>query len=685
MRIEKIVGFGLLVIVLLALPFAASAQTIYPEDGWWWNPETSGRGYLLERQQDRVFVTSIHYSEFGDPEWLTIVGDYVPDTESESIIGTMTGEVMRFWDGQCIGCEYVPPVGAISEQDPAVLTFYSNQAATLEWSGEVVEIERFFWSWKDSVGQLEGNWVLVTVPLEGDPSATMATISDVQGNMSITDNEGVELGSIDLNEGELLLSMNDMSESLPILVPESKRFFAGSADGSSNVVMGLRVDDLPLANVNNGSSDTDFEVTDWTDDTHSKNVDPNFNEVFNDNVVKRLDFVVTPERWQMMLDDMTSQYGVFGQNFGGPSLVEDTVDPVFVPADVFYNGKQWYRVGIRFKGNSSLQTSWQRGILKLSFKLDFDEFEDDYPQINNQRFYGFKKLSLKNNYDDKSQLREKVAAEVFANAGVAVSHTAFYTLYVDHGNGPEYFGLYTLVEEVDGPVIETYFVSDDGNLYKPEGDGASFVENSFDEDSFEKKTNEDEEDWSDILALFSALHSDSYGNNPTSWRAGLESIFDVDAFLKYLAVNQVIQNWDTYGKMTHNYYLYNNPDNSKLTWIPWDNNEALQEGKMGGSLSLNFSNLEAGKWPLIEKIYADDSYRAKYNVYVSEVINGAFETNAIQATYDNYAALVQPYAEAEISGYTFLNNPGEFTRAIVDLKTHAVSRAVAVESYLNGQ
>ena len=78
--------------------------------------------------------------------------------------------------------------------------------------------------------------------------------------------------------------------------------------------------------------------------------------------------------------------------------------------------------------------------------MDFDEFEDDYPQIDNQRFYGFKKFSLKNNFDDSSFLREKVAADVFRNSGMAISNSAFYTVYVDHGDGPEYFGLYTLVE-----------------------------------------------------------------------------------------------------------------------------------------------------------------------------------------------------------------------------------------------
>ena len=186
------------------------------------------------------------------------------------------------------------------------------------------------------------------------------------------------------------------------------------------------------------------------------------------------------------------------------------------------------------------------------------------------------------------------------------------------------------------------------------------------------------------MALFSALHSDTNNSDSASWRASLESVFDVDVFLKYLAVNQVIQNWDTYGLMTHNYYLYNNPDNSQLTWIPWDNNEALQEGKMGGALQLDFSNMQPEAWPLIGKIYADDTYRAKYNEYISQVIDGPFDTDTIQATYDYYAALVQPYAEAEIAGYSFLDNTNDFTQAVAELKAHAVSRAAAVESYLNG-
>lgn len=429
--------------------------------------------------------------------------------------------------------------------------------------------------------------------------------------------------------------------------------------------------------------DTDFEATDWTAETHTKDVDPNFDEVFEDNAVKRLDIVITETRWQSMLDDMTATYGTFGSGGGPGGLTESDEDPIFVPGEVFYNDKQWYRVGVRFKGNSSLQSSWRNGILKLSFKLDFDEFEDDYPQIDNQRFYGFKKLSLKNNYDDKSMLCEKVATDVFRNAGLVSSHAAFYTVYVDHGDGPQYFGLYTIVEEVDGSVLDTQFSNDDGNLYKPDGDAASFADGTFDEDEYVKKTNEDEADFSDVQSLLTAINDDIRTTDATTWRANLETVFDTDVFLKYLAVNTVIQNWDTYGRMTHNYYLYNNPDTSKLTWIPWDNNEALQIGKMGGSLALDFSDLNTTEWPLIGYMYQDAVYKAKYDDYLQEVVDGAFNTSTIQTLYSTYSDLVESYATSEIDGYSFLNNSSDFYSAISTLKSHASSRSNAVSSYLD--
>ncbi len=445
----------------------------------------------------------------------------------------------------------------------------------------------------------------------------------------------------------------------------------------------IACDDAYLLDPSVSLYDLDFEAEDWTTTTHSNSAEPDYDQIFDDSKVQRIDIVITEDNWQAMLDDMTQLYGSFGSNRNSGPASDNNEDPMFVPAEIFYNDKQWYKVGIRFKGNSSLQNSWMSGILKLSLKLDFDEFEDDYPQIDNQRFYGFKKLSMKNNFDDTSFLREKVTAEFFGSAGLAVSHTAFYELYLNSGEGPEYFGLYTMVEEVDDTVIKTQFSSSGGNLYKPEGTGASFRSGSFSESYFEKKTNEDASDWSDIEKLFEVLHDNTRTSDPSVWRADLDTIFDTDVFLEYLAVNTTVQNWDTYGRMTHNYFLYNNPETDKLTWIPWDNNEALQEGKMGGSPNLNFSDVSSSSWPLIGYIYADPVYRAKYESYLQKTVDGAFEVNAAQMKYSAYSALIEESVYAEQSGYTFLNYSGQFQTSIATLNSHADSRASAVYNYLN--
>jgi spore coat protein H len=325
--------------------------------------------------------------------------------------------------------------------------------------------------------------------------------------------------------------------------------------------------------------------------------------------------------------------------------------------------------------------------MKLPFKLDFDEFEDEYPEIEDQRFYGFKQLALSSNFHDDSLLKEKVAADVFREAGVPSARTAFYRVYVDYGDGPVYFGLYTVCEVIDDTVIEEQFEDDSGNVYKPSGQGASFAVGTFDEASFDKETNQDDADWGDIIALFDALHSDTRVSDPAAWREGLEAVFDVDGFLRWLAVNTVVQNWDTYGAMSHNYYLYNDPSTRKLTWIPWDNNEALSSGSMRGPPSLDLTGVSSD-WPLIRYLMDDEAYHEVYVAYVEETVTGAFEPETMAARYEELHDLIAPYVigeNGESDGYTHLSSADAFETALDDLIAHVDERNEAVGEFLNGE
>ena len=139
-----------------------------------------------------------------------------------------------------------------------------------------------------------------------------------------------------------------------------------------------------------------LETPDWTKPTHGNIDNPNFSIVFPENFVNRIDIEINSENWEKIQTDLEENSG--SSQGPGQSPGSSAFDPVWVPCDVYFNGIQWYKVGIRYKGNSSLNSTYRAGIKKLPLKLDFDQFEDIWPAIQNQRFYGFKQLSLKNNF-----------------------------------------------------------------------------------------------------------------------------------------------------------------------------------------------------------------------------------------------------------------------------------------------
>jgi spore coat protein H len=103
-------------------------------------------------------------------------------------------------------------------------------------------------------------------------------------------------------------------------------------------------------------------------------------------------------------------------------------------------------------------------------------YEDAYPETKNQRFYGFKALSQLNGWSDASLTRDKLGTELFVNAGVQAPATAFYRIFIDHGEGATYFGVYTAIEFVsDNSFLDSAFGDHNGNLYKPEGTGAQWA------------------------------------------------------------------------------------------------------------------------------------------------------------------------------------------------------------------
>jgi spore coat protein H len=410
----------------------------------------------------------------------------------------------------------------------------------------------------------------------------------------------------------------------------------------------------------------------WTDATHGNNADPNYEVVFPRDKVNQIKMTIAPEDWQAMQANMTGLFGQPGTGQPGgarkPGALPGGADmapqnPIFVPADIEFNGLTWTNVGVRYKGNSSLRSAWNNGTLKLPLKLDFDQFEDKNPEISGQRFYGFKQLSFSNAFKDGTYMRDAITSDLLAEAGLAAAETAYYEVIIDYGQGEVKLGLYVMIEVVDDTVINRVFGSDSGNIYQGDGAGTSLARGTFTRirEGFQKDNNELQADWSDIEALYNVLHSGERTADPAAWRKSLEAIFDVDVFLEWLAIGSIIQHWDAYGAMTHNFYLYNDPETGKLTWISWDHNEVLGvAGGAGGGAGIgarsnvSLSRDEVGQnWPLIRYLLDDPVYHDRYDGFLKETINGAFKPSALEKKCRELAEMIAPYATPGSSDTAF--------------------------------
>ena len=383
-----------------------------------------------------------------------------------------------------------------------------------------------------------------------------------------------------------------------------------------------------------------------------------------------------------------------GGNAAGGNAGRDDVEflprtPIYIPATLEFDGISFSNIGLRLKGNSSLVNSWSSGVEKLPFRLNADGLEDQIPDARDQTFFGFPNLNLTNNSQDASFLRARVVGDLFREAGVAAARTAYVRVFMDRGSGSRYLGLYTLVEVPDTPMLAAQFGSDDGNLYKPNGTGARWTR--FIAESFPKKTNQRDEDWTDVQDAIAVLNEPR--TSPAAWRARLEARLDVTAFLRWLALNTIVGNTDTYGGFSpHNYWVYGSPRHrDRLFFIPWDHDLALNAGGPGATQGAGNTGLDLfhdrvdASWPLIRFLMDDPVYRAAYRGYVEEFLRTTFEPSRVTARLQKESALITPYvigAEGEQAGSTFIASPAEFTQAVTSVLTYVQTRGATVRQAL---
>ena len=291
-------------------------------------------------------------------------------------------------------------------------------------------------------------------------------------------------------------------------------------------------------------------------------------------------------------------------------------------ADVTVDGELYPDVGVRKKGFlGSLDTR------KPSLKLRFDKY------INDQTLGGvMERMTLNNAIQDDSFIRTCMAFQVFADAGLPAPRCNFATVSV---NGKD-LGLYVHVEEIKTPFLERHFVNAQGNLY--EGTVSDFRPGW--SGTFEKKTNEQEDDWSDIEGVVAALQ-DPTGAGLTA----LDALVDLDRFLSFWATEALVGHWDGYSGDRNNYHFYREPD-GRFVFIPWGVDQVFSLDKDPNPFD-NISEPPPSVWAhgaIAHRLYQDDAGRTAYARRLQDLLETIWIETELLRKVEDMAAVVQQHA-----------------------------------------
>ena len=391
-----------------------------------------------------------------------------------------------------------------------------------------------------------------------------------------------------------------------------------------------------------------------------------FERLFDDTKVKTLRVIITEENWNDLdtkMIDYFVRYGHYRTDYMVEANFEFTDDQGTLLIE---------RIGFRTRGNTS-RDRIQNDDGEPQFQNFKISFHEDYTEeISKRTVFELEEIDLKGNRNhDDTYLTEKFSLDLMQSFGVFAAHTTLVKFLITIGDQTYDYGIYTAFEPIDDNFIKRRLTKEesDGYLYKslwqnfgPANLG--YIQNNKAiglknesinyRPSYDLKTRKWEENHTNLRDFIDNIN----GMNDHDFITYIEENFEVDMFLRYLAVGVMLGNPDDYRAMANNYYLYQNSKTNKWMMIPYDYDHGMGQGWNGAGLFSDWSvGLDLYEWAnvnsvllgqpdyphvLVDRILSYTSYQLRYESYLLELIDSEhnyFTTERFTSLYDSQKTL----------------------------------------------
>ncbi len=245
------------------------------------------------------------------------------------------------------------------------------------------------------------------------------------------------------------------------------------------------------------------------------------------------------------------------------------------------------------------------------------------------------KFNINGEHNDVSITRSKLSWDLFNRMHVPSPRAAH--VYLKINDGAQVEGVFINVEQIDDEFIAAWFGEDTGNLYKCLYKGekadlryvspgtAATYENLGGGETYQEENNEDSPDYTDLAQFIDFINN----TDDATFAAGIIDWFSVDNFLRVMAVDVAIGNWDNYWYGSNNYYLYHDQETDRFEYIPYDMDNTYGVDFFG----IDWANRSYATWgdggygstggqlpPLVRRILNIPEYEEQYRRYLRELV-----------------------------------------------------------------
>ncbi|MCD0442741.1 CotH kinase family protein [Glycomyces sp. A-F 0318] len=311
----------------------------------------------------------------------------------------------------------------------------------------------------------------------------------------------------------------------------------------------------------------------------------------------------------------------------------DTGDKEWIEADVTIDGRAFPGSGVKLKGNSSLWgVNPDSDPTTLPWLIRLDKYTE-------QDLDGYKRFIVRTNYTPTS-LNEALALRLLEHTGLNTTRHVPAAFSVN-GGAPE---LRLVIQELDKTFDHEQFpapdgTKDGGTLYKKKWD-LDFAYLGTDPDDYDgawEPTGGDEDNWQPLFDFLDWL------NNATDaqFAAELDTRIDTQTFATYLAVQDLILNWDDIDGPGQNGFFRWSPDTGKMTIVPWDHN--LSFGILPAPPDPTPGDIDTDQrttWgcPCVERALAVPAFRTLYEQTFHDLKAELYESGLAQTLLDELTA-----------------------------------------------